>query len=303
LPGNIWGNSGLERFFQDVRSGDLKAVAAALDAGADVNAADIHGNTAIMVAASAGRTSVAQLLLERGARVNARNKQGDTALMIAAARGDVGLQRLIQAYVEKGEAAAALGAAATPAANAPQLKERLFLAVRAGDLTQVKSLLHQGAELEAVEKDFGATPLMWAAMSGQADVAKYLLDSGAKIDAQDKDGRTALMWAASQGQVPVVKLLLSRGANPALADTVGVTALAAASSQGHTEVIQLLRRVLGDRAQQQEPVSTRPRQGRTSEARRPAEATPQQAASEPPAAATAIPSGSDYTPPMGHAGR
>jgi ankyrin repeat protein len=51
--------------------------------GADVNATDNHGNTALMLAASGGAFQVIQTLIGGGANVNAKNKDGWTALRFA----------------------------------------------------------------------------------------------------------------------------------------------------------------------------------------------------------------------------
>jgi outer membrane protein assembly factor BamB len=56
-----------------VRSGDGKAIAAAIDAGADVNARNEYGVSALWIAASKGKTEVIELLLARGADPNARD--------------------------------------------------------------------------------------------------------------------------------------------------------------------------------------------------------------------------------------
>jgi ankyrin repeat protein len=58
----------------------LKTVAAALDLGADVNAANQAGDTALHAAASKGFNSVVQLLADKGAQLNTKNKRGLTPL-------------------------------------------------------------------------------------------------------------------------------------------------------------------------------------------------------------------------------
>lgn len=67
------------------------AASAAGPAGADVNARDPDGMTALMLAAQAGQRDLAASLLDRGADVNARTPLGITALMLAAeeGRGDI----------------------------------------------------------------------------------------------------------------------------------------------------------------------------------------------------------------------
>ncbi|MFO0847534.1 MAG: PQQ-binding-like beta-propeller repeat protein [Gemmataceae bacterium] len=56
-----------------VRAGDVKAIRAALDAGADVNARNEYGVTALWVAAGKGKPEVVELLVKQGADVNARD--------------------------------------------------------------------------------------------------------------------------------------------------------------------------------------------------------------------------------------
>ena len=62
-----------EALWAAVRAGDVKAIAAALDKGAEVNAANEYGVTAIWIAASKGKTEVIELLLAKGADPTARD--------------------------------------------------------------------------------------------------------------------------------------------------------------------------------------------------------------------------------------
>ena len=48
------------------------------------------------------------------------------------------------------------------------------------------------------------TPLMWAAWKGKAPVVELLASSSAKLDRQEKWGRTALILAADEGHADVV---------------------------------------------------------------------------------------------------
>ena len=76
-----------------------KALRCLLDNGANANAADGDGITALIFAAQAGHTEIITLLLEKGASVSAANKDGTTALMEAAREGYIGIARLL---IEKG---------------------------------------------------------------------------------------------------------------------------------------------------------------------------------------------------------
>ena len=67
--------------------GDIDTVRTLLAKGADVNAEDNDGNTALMASAKNGHTNIVQVLLKQGADVNAKTKSGETALMIAKKMG------------------------------------------------------------------------------------------------------------------------------------------------------------------------------------------------------------------------
>ena len=57
--------------------------------GAEVNAADNAGETALMIAAGQSNPGILTALLEAGAEVNTQNKVGGTALMAAASRANI----------------------------------------------------------------------------------------------------------------------------------------------------------------------------------------------------------------------
>jgi uncharacterized protein len=61
----------------------LEAASLALDLGADVNAANQAGDTALHGAAAKGYDAIVQLLVSKGARLDARNKRGRTPLASA----------------------------------------------------------------------------------------------------------------------------------------------------------------------------------------------------------------------------
>jgi ankyrin repeat protein len=78
--------AGLGRIVGETRiaeSSALEAVKLAVELGADVNANDQAGETAVHGTAYVGADSILQFLVDKGARVNVRNKKGQTPLTIA----------------------------------------------------------------------------------------------------------------------------------------------------------------------------------------------------------------------------
>jgi len=72
---------------REAAQGHTATVHTLLAHGADGNARDRDGKTALMLAAFEGHTGTVQVLLANGVQVNTQDKAGATALMLAAARG------------------------------------------------------------------------------------------------------------------------------------------------------------------------------------------------------------------------
>ena len=72
----------------------------------------------------------------------------------------------------------------------------LFHAIYRKSLELVKTLVEKGFDVNDRLPD-GATPLMSAAKNNVIDIAEYLLENGAELDACDEEGWTALMTSAS----------------------------------------------------------------------------------------------------------
>ena len=70
-----------------VKAGDVPALEALLDAGADLNARDEQGQTALMNASRDGHTAMVRLLVARGADLNHTAKFNLSALMLAVING------------------------------------------------------------------------------------------------------------------------------------------------------------------------------------------------------------------------
>jgi uncharacterized protein len=76
---------------------DLTQVQSLLEKGADVNAKDNDGMTALMGTSFEAHFDVAKLLVEKGADVNIKSKDKDTALMAASANGQTRIVELLKA--------------------------------------------------------------------------------------------------------------------------------------------------------------------------------------------------------------
>ncbi len=77
------------------KSGDVLALETLLQAGADVDARDRYGQTALMLAAHHGHLVAVEALLRRGANLNVTAKFGLSALMLAIIAGHEEIARTL----------------------------------------------------------------------------------------------------------------------------------------------------------------------------------------------------------------
>jgi ankyrin repeat protein len=106
-------------------------------------------------------------------------------------------------------------------------------AAQSGDLETVRSLLRQGADVNAAQGD-GMSALHWAAMNDDAQMVGVLLYAGANSESTTRlGGFTPLHLAGRAGYADVIDALVGGGANISAATSTGVTPLhyAAASAQ------------------------------------------------------------------------
>jgi ankyrin repeat protein len=194
--------------FNAAAKGDLDRVRVCIAAGADVNAKQGNGATALLLAAEEGHTKVVQALLAAGADVNASMSVGATALMLAAQNGHLEV------------ASALLSARADVNARTTSGHTALMCASQdEGHLDLARLLLASKADVNAKKRD-GTTALLIASMADHADIVQALLASGADPNATDNEGLTALIASSAKDSVRVVKALLAAGANPNAKATV-----------------------------------------------------------------------------------
>ena len=201
--------------------GHTEVVALLLEAGADVNARNRDGGAPLHSAAFLGQYETAKLLLENGAEVNIRNGDGGTPSDAAAVdwettRFIAGMLRirLDREEVETGRTKVVellrQHGATTSTRNG---SNALCDVVRSGDLRAVKEQVANGADINAGDTEFGVTALSWAALLDNAEIAKFLIEKGADVNAKSRDGSTPLHSAAFLGRAEIAELLIQKGAN------------------------------------------------------------------------------------------
>ena len=150
--------------------GDLEAVRSLLDSGADVNAAQGDGMSALHWAATRGDFEIAELLIAAGADVAAASRIGSYTPLHMASKG--GHAAIAKALIEAG------ADVTVRTTNSEVTPLHLAAASRGGEAV-VAVLLEHGADPNALEVAAGQTPLMFAAANNRAASVRALLNGGA----------------------------------------------------------------------------------------------------------------------------
>lgn len=100
-------------------------------------------------------------------------------------------------------------------------------------------LLHKDCEVDA-EDDSGASALILATLKGALSICVHLLDHGANVNHQNKNGHNATKYAGSKNHQQVLELLLNRGGDVNARDNVGETPLHRVASTENAECLRLI---------------------------------------------------------------
>jgi ankyrin repeat protein len=236
---------------------DTDAVRRLLESGADPNARNDAGATALMWAVTDFEKT--RLLVTRGADVNARSDEGRTPLLIACRRS--GAKDVVKLLLERG---------ANPSVKVGGLLAEvtpLSEAMYAGDESVFRLLLQRGADREAagplalalafrarcdkcVEDLIGTagpnvlTPASFFVSPplGPGFAAKALVERGVDPTAKGPAGLSLLMVNVASDAFPLdsIRTLINKGADLNGKAPDGQTALDFARRQGQTPVVDLL---------------------------------------------------------------
>ena len=181
--------------------------------GAEINAEDKEGKTALHVAVRTENIAVVKLLLKLGTNIEATEREsGDTALMIAARKG---LDSIASILLQEGTIASRTN---------HEGKTALAYAASNGHEGVAKILLNSGVGLET-QDDAGATPLSVAASWDKVEMVNMLLAAGGKVETRKHSGSTPLVETAEFGNRACMEALLDAGANIDAQDNYGNTAV------------------------------------------------------------------------------
>jgi ankyrin repeat protein len=179
---------------------NLAGVQALMETGADVNAAQADGMTALHWLVYHDDFKATEALVKAGANVKAANRYGATPLSLGCTNGNANIVELL------------LSNGADPDATLPGGETALMTAARTGKPGPVKALLERGAKVNAKEEN-GQTAIMWAAAEGHAEVVRLLIEANAEFKDPLPSGFTPLLFACRAGHIETAKALIAKGAD------------------------------------------------------------------------------------------
>lgn len=207
-----------------IKNEHFEIVESLLDAGAG---ATIGSFDPLYYASLGGHEELTMRILDLGADVG--KKYGinqDTVLSIAAYNGYL---EIVRELIKRGAKDCLLKSGYTA----------LSLAVSEGYIEICKELIESGSNIDA-----GGPPICFAAKRRNVELFLLLLESGADINALDKNGSNSLVHASNVGCLKIVKESLNRCSH--IDDEMCEKSIDAAISNRHSEVIlEILNRCPG----------------------------------------------------------
>jgi len=163
-------------------------LAALLEAGADVNALNTSNETPLHAAMQSSSVEPVLWLLKQGADPDPRDSNGRSPLHSAARYSSYGTAPVITALIEAGADANARAASGETPLH--------LLAADNDDIAQLHALLAGGADVNSADT-LGATPLHRAAARRNLATVNALLEAGADANARAGDGDAPLHRAVA----------------------------------------------------------------------------------------------------------
>lgn len=194
------------RLLAATTAGDRAGAAAALKAGARIEARDARGATALLLAVIGNHVDLGRDLIAAGADINAQADNRDTPWLLAGADGRVPLLRAMLAtgrvdYTKRNRYG---GNALIPAAHHGHVEAvRFLLAESKVDINHVN--------------DLGWTALLEAVILGDGgkahtDIVRLLVEGGADVNLADREGVTPLAHARRRNYEAISGILTQKGA-------------------------------------------------------------------------------------------
>ncbi len=183
---------------------DAALVARLLAEGAEIDARDDSGATALLVACHVNAVDAARVLIEAGADVNAKDNIDDSPYLYAGARGHLEILKMTLAHGADLKSVNRYGGTA------------LIPASERGHVETVRTLIEAGTDVDHVNR-LHWTALLEAIILGDGGerhqkIVDLLVKAGADVNLADGEGVSPLQHARARGYKEIEAALVAAGA-------------------------------------------------------------------------------------------
>ena len=204
VPLTSAGQAAETRLHAAAASDDVATISELLSKGAQIDARDDRGATALLVATHHNNINAARALIEAGADVNAKDNINDSPYLYAGARGHLDILRMTLAHGADLKSINRFGGTA------------LIPASERGHVETVRTLIKAGVDVDHINK-LGWTALLEAIMLGDGgtrhrEIVQLLIEANANVNLPDRDKITPLQHARSRGFSEIARILVAAGA-------------------------------------------------------------------------------------------
>ena len=181
------------------RTGDADGVALAIRSGADLEAKDPQGHTALLLASAGDHVDAARVLLAMGASPDTYDNRSDTPWLVTGVTGSVAMADVMLRFHPDLTLRNRFGGVS------------IIPASERGHVGYVRRVAESGIDVNHVN-DLGWTAMLEAVILGDGssayvEIVRILLDAGADPTIADNDGVSALEHARSRGFTEIARVL------------------------------------------------------------------------------------------------
>ncbi|KAG7458245.1 hypothetical protein MATL_G00236160 [Megalops atlanticus] len=224
-----------------------------LKSGAEVNAEQENGETAMHVAARHGRLQMVRALMEEGGDLAWLSKTGENPLHVAVHHCHAHVVQEILTYLSRGRGHREAELCVSQENQEGETSLHLAAGLRKDDIhcdgedvSIIRTLMEYDADVTAATKESGETPLHYCSRVGNTAVLQEMLNRvnpthlQQAVNKHAKNGWSPLLLAAERGHTEVVKILLQNHARVDVFDEHGKAALHLAAEHGNEEIADVL---------------------------------------------------------------
>jgi len=176
-------------------------------------------DTALHCAAKNDHFPIVEFLVKNGACLYSKNRNSKTPLEVSSNNKSKKTTEFLQ--------------------NLNIIIEKQYNACKQGDIESFVLSRNFVTHMSYYNQD-GLTFIHSAALNGQIEMVKYLIQNGAGINIKSLDGQTPMCYACKEGHLAIVEYLANQGADLNVKDTIGNRPICIAGKLGYIDIVEFL---------------------------------------------------------------